>query len=88
MNTKDAMKRWNAGLTADQVHALYGEDVSAMFATFEKEVGCRSFTVDELLSGIIGHKYPNRDNEPEWYRAWKGEIGYGKQLREVAKGLR
>lgn len=85
VDNNKAMRMWNAGLTVEEILAKYGIDVSVQFAEFESKIGCRSFTVDELHSGIIGHKYPNRDEEPEWYRAWKGEIGPGKQLREIIK---
>ena len=86
-----AMRDWNTGHTAAECKKTFGLDVEDLFDRFEQAVGDRSFTMAEIHYARIGATYPRVDRsslepeEPDWYRAWKGEIGPGAQLKEIIK---
>jgi len=82
MKIEQAMAVWNSGVSVEEAVARYGSEMADFFADFEQAVGCRSFTVHELLSGHIGAVASPKELSEEYAR-WKGIIGPGKLLREI-----
>lgn len=89
---QSAMFSWNACITAEEHKARYDEDVSAEFEFLEKNTGERSLTVAELTHGKIGAVFEEKllpegslgyEQQQQQYLAWRGDIGPGKQLRDI-----
>lgn len=85
----DMERAWNCNMrlkTAVKRAALVGiskDEVVAFWRKSARELGYWGSYPNPLHKMLKKNAHLRDNNQPDWYRAWKGEIGAGAQLREI-----